>query len=91
MQHWPGMMVISIGLLRYFEASILSKDIVQFSLMMKDVRTQWLQTAEEQSRLFSIMKELGDINERTFQAFEEAYQREVANRGDLDMNYVPVL
>lgn len=91
MQHWPGMMVVSIGLLRYFEASILSKDIVQFSIMMKDVRTRWLQTAEDQSRLFAIMKELGDINERTFQAFEDEYQREVANRGDLDMNYVPVL
>ena len=85
------MMVVSIGLLRYFEASILSKDIVQFSLMMKDVRTRWLQTAEEQSRLFAIMKELGDINEQTFQTFEDEYQREVASHGDLDMNYVPVL
>ena len=85
------MMVVSIGLLRYFEASILLKDIVQFSLMMKDVRTRWLQTAEEQSRLFAIMKELGDINEQTFQTFEDEYQREVASRGDLDMNYVPVL
>ena len=84
-------MVIAISLLQYFQPHILSKDIVQFSLMMKDVRSQWLQTPEEQSRLFAFMKQLKDVNEGTFQAFEQEYQRELNNRGDLDMNYTPVM
>ena len=84
-------MIIAISLLQYFQPHILSKDIVQFSLMMKDVRTQWLQTPEEQSRLFDLMKQLKDVNEATFQAFEQEYQRELNNRGDLDMNYTPVM
>ena len=90
-ERWPGVMIIAISLLQYFQPHILSKDIVQFSLMMKDVRTQWLQTPEEQSRLFDLMKQLKDVNEATFQAFEQEYQRELNNRGDLDMNYTPVI
>ena len=55
------MMRITIGLLQYFEKDMLSKDIVELSIMMKDVRTEWFQSIEEQKKLFYMIIALNDV------------------------------
>ena len=51
-------MRLTIALLLYFEDSMKSKDIVELSLMMKDIRETSLQSVEEQDRLFSLLLSL---------------------------------
>ena len=58
------MMRITIGLLQYFEKDILSKDIVELSIMMKDVRTEWFQSIDEQKKLFYMIIALNDVGYR---------------------------
>ena len=55
------MMRITIGLLQYLEKDMLSKDIVELSIMMKDVRTEWFQSIEEQKKLFYMIIALNDV------------------------------
>ena len=54
-------MRITIALLLFFEKDMLTKDIVELSAMMKDVRTEWLQSVQEQKQLFSLIIGLDDV------------------------------
>ena len=40
---------------------MLSKDIVELSIMMKAVRTEWVQSIEEQKKLFYMIIALNDV------------------------------
>ena len=54
-------MRLTIALLLYFEDAMKSKDIVELSLMMKDIREISFQTDEEQENLFSLLLSLTSV------------------------------
>ena len=49
------MIRITLGLLQFFEKEMISKDIVELSILMKSIRTNWLQTAKEREQLFALI------------------------------------
>lgn len=60
-QKWAGIIRITIGLLLFFEPSMIKKDLVELSIMMKDIRETHFQTEEERTRLFSLIVSLDDV------------------------------
>lgn len=94
-------MRITIALLLYFEKDMLTKDIVELSAMMKDVRTEWLQSAQEQKQLFSLIIGLDDVNAMsldndqvtatTYESFYQCYEMESEHKNKLLKEYTPVV
>ena len=42
---------------------MISKDIVELSILMKSIRTDWLQTAEEREQLFELILNVKGVSE----------------------------
>lgn len=94
-------MRITIALLLFFEKDMLTKDIVELSAMMKDVRTEWLQSVQEQKQLFSLIIGLDDVvakaknndqvTAKTYESFYQCYETESEHKNKLLQDYTPVV
>ena len=94
-------MRITIALLLFFEKDMLTKDLVELSAMMKDVRTEWLQSVREQTQLFSLIIGLDDVAVRaknndqvtakTYESFYQCYETESEHKNKLLQDYTPVV
>ena len=94
-------MRITIALLLFFEKDMLTKDIVELSAMMKDVRTEWLQSVQEQKQLFSLIIGLDDVvakaktndqvTTKTYESFYQCYETESEHKNKLLQDYTPVV
>lgn len=73
---WVGVMRVSVAILLYFREQILGCDIVEFSLLLKDIRENSFRLAREQRDLFDIMISLHDITEERFLLVEDRYEQE---------------
>ena len=81
------MLRISLGLLRFFEPTLLQMDIVGLSLFMKNLRTQQLQTRQERAELLRVIMGVSQVTERSFQKLDEEYTRAATRR--LALDYTP--
>ncbi|KAK8833572.1 hypothetical protein WA577_001506, partial [Blastocystis sp. JDR] len=90
-EKWTAIMRITIALLLFFEKDMLTKDIVELSAMMKDVRTEWLQSVQEQKQLFSLIIGLDDVTAKTYESFYQCYETESEHKNKLLQDYTPVV
>ena len=68
---------------------MLQCDIVDLSILMKNVRTDRLQTEEEQRRLFELMLSVKYVTKASYMNMNEAYEKAIQVRLALTTEYLP--
>ena len=68
---------------------MIRKDIVELSILMKNLRTDLLQTEEEQQRLFEKILSVRFVTKASFENMNEAYEKAVQVRLALATEYIP--
>ena len=85
------MIRISLGLLLYFQEEMLCSDIVQLSLLMKDIRSDRLQTAAERQRLLELILSTSAVTEASYANQIQCYEIDSTERFQLDTAYLPTM
>lgn len=78
---------------------MISKDIVDLSILMKSIRTDWLQTAKEREQLFELILNVkgvmhwegldAKVTEQSYHELNEQYEREISEHLSLISDYIP--
>lgn len=67
---------------------MITKDIVELSILMKNLRTDLLQTDEEQHKLFEKILSVKLVTKASFENMNEAYEKAVQVRLALATEYI---